>query len=121
MKKRTAKDKTTMTAREVAVLIEDLRGQFRVFGEGLDVIRSKLDATFEMAGKNFEGLNILERIVSRNSERLTSIEKKVDGNSENIELIKPDIEIIKTDITEIKGLLKDQSERISLLEKTALK
>jgi len=31
MKDKTGKDKTTMTAREVAVLIEDLRSHFRAY------------------------------------------------------------------------------------------
>ena len=88
MKKKTAKDKTTMTAREVAVLIEDLRSQFKVFGEGLDAVKAKVDSLFDQVGK------------------LT----------EDVFVIKTDVRIIKADIAEIKETLKSHEKRLAQLE-----
>ena len=68
--KKDTKDKTTMTAREVAVLIEDLRSQFRVFGEGLTGLREKVDSIANALA------NVIERITAIEL-RLTRLETKV--------------------------------------------
>ena len=88
MKNKADKDKTTMTAQEVAVLVEALRSEFRVFGEGLKAIKERVDSLFNQTGK------------------LT----------EDVFMIKTDVRIIKTDIAEIKNALKGQDKRISHLE-----
>ena len=88
MKDKTGKDKTTMTVREVAVLIEDLRSQFRAFGEKLSAVSNKVDMTYEEVGRQ----------------------------KEDISFIKTDIRIIKTDIAEIKETLKGHEKRIAHLE-----
>ena len=67
--KKADKDKTTMTAREVAVLIEDLRGQFRVFGEGLTALREKVDSIANALA------NVMGRITAIEL-RLTRLETK---------------------------------------------
>jgi|GEM_PF-6289709 hypothetical protein len=69
MKKESPKDKTTMTAREVAVLIEDLRSQFRTFGEGLVSLREKVEGINDALG------NAMERITTMEL-RLTHLETK---------------------------------------------
>lgn len=88
MKKENPNDKTTMTVREVAVLIEDLRSQFRVFGEDLTAIKNKLNAVSEQVGRQ----------------------------EESIFVIRTDINIIKRDIAEIKETLKGHESRIARLE-----
>ena len=95
MKKDANKDKTTMTAQEVGVLIEDLRSQFRIFGEhlstvkeDLSAVKKKVDAIFEEAGRQ----------------------------KEDVFIIKSDIRIIKNDIAEIKETLKSHDKRIAHLE-----
>ena len=52
MKKNT-KAKTTMTANEVAVLIEDLRSQFKIFGEDLSEVKTKLNTMVEVIKSDF--------------------------------------------------------------------
>jgi len=69
MKKETSKDKTTMTAREVAVLIEDLRSQFKTFGEGLATLREKVEGINEALGNTMERITNIEL-------RLTHLETK---------------------------------------------
>ena len=79
---------TTMTAREVGVLVKDLLNQFRIFSEVLNAVRLKLDSIFDQVGK------------------LT----------EDVFVIKADIGIMKADIAEIKSLLKGHEKRIVRLE-----
>jgi hypothetical protein len=78
--------------REFSVILEGLRSDFRVYGEGLSDLREKVvklsdkvDGIFEMTGKNTE-----------------------------------DISFIKTDIRAIRNDLKIFNKRITLLEKTVL-
>ena len=58
MKKET-KARTTMTAQEVAVLIEEFRSQFRIFGEDLSAVKNKVDAIFEEQGRQKEEIFII--------------------------------------------------------------
>ena len=67
--KKPNKYKDAMSAREVAVLIEDLRSNFRTFGEGLSMLREKVDSIANALA------NIMERITAIES-RLTRLENK---------------------------------------------
>ena len=95
MKKETKRNETTMTAREVAVLVEDFRSQFRVFGEDLSAVKRKVDALFEEVSKQKEEIFIIKA---------------------DINIIKGDIKIMRVDIAEIKETLKDHTNRIAHLE-----
>jgi hypothetical protein len=69
MKSPNAKDKTTMAAREAAVLIEDLHGQFKIFGGGLDGLREKVEGINDALGSTMERMTNIEL-------RLTRLETK---------------------------------------------
>jgi len=80
MKKRPKKvDKFTVT--EVGALIEDLRGQFKIFGEGLNGLREKVDT--------------LTGIVNHEA-------KKSDLSRMDIASLKTDVATLKTDIASLK-------------------
>ena len=116
MMKKKVKDKTTMTAREVAVLGEDFRSQFKVFGEGLDALKAKL----EKIDTRFNGLDTK---VDRLDIRFNGLDTKVDSVytqvgklTEDVGIIKVDIRTVKTDIAEIKETLKGHDKRLAHLE-----
>lgn len=44
----------TAEARRTNVLLEKLSADFRTFGEGLKLVRDKLDGTFDQVGRNTE-------------------------------------------------------------------
>ena len=102
MKKENPKDKTTMTTREVAVLIEEFRSQFRTFGENLSVVKDKLDALYEDVSKQKEDIFVIKADVNL---------LKSDNKS-----IKADIAVMKRDLAEIKELLKSHDSRVTHLE-----
>jgi peptidoglycan hydrolase CwlO-like protein len=62
--KKNSKNKTTMTAGEVAILVEDLKSQFRVFGEELKTLNSKVDGVATNQAETLERVTLLE-ITSR--------------------------------------------------------
>lgn len=90
MKNKTDKDKTTMTAREVAVLIEDLRSQFRAFGDELKTINRRIEGIETTLAKAWEKLTEIDL-------RLIRVEKKVEEIEKDIVVMKEDIRIIKED------------------------
>lgn len=91
----TSKEKTTFTAREVAVLVEDLKSQFRIFGDELKTINKRLEG--------------IETTQARMWEKLTQIDLRLIK-------VESDIATIKQDIAYIKEDLKTFDKRISHLE-----
>lgn len=80
-----------MKDREFTVILEDLKSQFRVFGEGLEGLDNKVDDIIEMTGKN----------------------------TENIEIMKSDIAFIKTELRKFVRVEEFETleRRVALLEK----
>ena len=90
--KKDTKDKSMMTAREVAVLIEDLRSQFRIFGEQLNAVENRLE-------------NKIGGIAANQAKTL-----------ERVTLLEITARKIQTDITEIKETFKTHDKRLTHLE-----
>ena len=88
-----------MTTQEVAVLIEDLRSQFRIFGEQLKAVETRLDNKIDKLDGKIEGIATNQ---ARTLERVTSLEITARK--------------IQSDISEIKETLKDHSGRLAHLE-----
>ena len=99
MKNKGNKDKTTMPAREVAVLIEDLRSQFRIFGEQLKAVEERLGSRIERLENRVEGVATNQ---ARTLERITSLE--ITSRK------------MQVDIAEIKETFKNHDKRIAHLE-----
>ena len=117
MKKET-KDKSTMKASEVGVLIEELRREFKVFGESQEFIKDKVNSTWIQTGKNTESItrldinmsfmkndmakmktdiSKLEADVSGINGRIANIETDVSGMNGRIANIETDVKAIKND------------------------
>jgi uncharacterized phage infection (PIP) family protein YhgE len=97
MKKRVKKD-DKFTVTEVGALIEDLRGQFKVFGEGLIDLREKFDT---LAGK----VDTLTGIVAREAEksdlfrmRIVNLENTVTQINGKLARIEEDIRLIRNNL-----------------------
>lgn len=74
--------------REFAVILEDLRGKFDTFAEGLGALRDKVDLLYTEFGRQ----------------------------REEFFLMKADISMIKKDMGEVKNLLISHDKRLSRLE-----
>jgi len=92
MKNKGNGDKAIMTAREVAVLIEDLKSQFRIFGEQLKAVENRLSDKIEGITSN----------QAKTLERITSLEITARK--------------MQTDIADIKDTFKTHDKRIAHLE-----
>ncbi len=93
----------------IGVLKEDFDSKVDAIGEGNEIIKEKLDTTFEMVGK----LN----------EKTDGLSDKADATFEMVGEMKIDMEVVKSDISFIKNSLKqkvDKDEFISLEKRVIL-
>ena len=75
-----------MEDKHVKILLEDIRSQFRVFGESLDDTNRRVKATQEMVAKNTEDIEIIKSDIAFiktelkkfvRVEEFTALEKRV--------------------------------------------
>ena len=101
--------KEPFAAREVAVLLEDLRSQFRTFGEGLEEIRGRL-AGVEAEVRAFSDFTTFQKLVSErvrdDVSSLTAMGRKMTA----------DIAAIRDDLRSIKSELKGFDTRLTAVE-----
>ncbi len=94
--------KTAFTATEVGALIEDLRSRFKVFGEKLNSVDDKLDATMGMVAKNREDITMLNLRTIGIKGDITKINGKLAKIEEDLRIIKTDFDKRLTRLEAIK-------------------
>ena len=85
-----------MDDNKVAVLLENLSSQFKVFGEGLEIVQrqvSEVNQKVDNLERRFDGL---ER-------KVDGLEKKVDGLIEDMDMVKPALVKINNRLDTIEG------------------
>ena len=105
--KERGKDKYTVT--EVGTLIEEFRGEFRVFGEKLQTNTEKTDATYEQVGRQTEEIAILKVAVQDNTKEIVSLKETTKKHTEEIGSLKAAVQNITT---KIDNLVKSIEELI---------
>jgi len=90
MKKHPKKD-DKFRPTEVGALIEDLRDQFKVFGEGLNDLREKVDTVTGMVGQEAEKstMSRIDIMVLKNT--VTQINGKLAGIEKDMRLIRDNL------------------------------
>ena len=106
MKKKNNQDKTTMTAREVAVLIEDLRSLFRIFGEDLSAVKNRVDTIFEEQGKLREEIFIIKVDINVIKGEIKEIKIRLDHLEKDIHLMRDDVKIFDRRIAHLEETSK---------------
>ena len=91
------KNKDEMPKDYVAILLEDLKSDFKAFGESLTAVREKGDATFQEVGRLREDVNILKIDVA---------ELKTD-----VSVLKTDMQAVKEELHLIRNDLKEKVSR----------
>lgn len=89
--------KKEFTATEVVMILERMEKQFRVFGEVQDALKNRVDAMFEMVGKNTEDIEM--------------IMLDITGMKLDIAGMKLDISSIKAELVEINHKLEQKIDR----------
>ena len=84
-----------MRASEVGAMIEKLGSEFRVLGEGLSIVRSDMNKLTAKVDMIYEELG----------------RQRID-----ITILKADMKIVKTDVAEIKTIIRSHDDRLVKLE-----
>ena len=113
MEKRARKtDKFTVT--EVGALIEDLRSQFKVFGEGLKDLREKVDGLKDLREK-VDGLNDLREKFDTLTGKVDTLTGIVNHEAKKSDLSRIDIADLKTDVANLKNTVVRIEKDIRLI------
>lgn len=108
--------------RYVGTILEDVKDNFRVFGESLDgiketlaLVKEKGDATFEEVGNLKEEVGNLKVEVALLTKRIEKLEQRMDRMENDISVIKQDTAFIKERLTQ----KIDRAEFLSLEKRVA--
>ena len=98
--------------REFSVILEDLRSQFQVFGEGLVFLTEKVEKMDTRLDTMESRLNTIDARLQHIDSRLTNVEKRLT----NVEKTLPTL-ATKTDFECMFNTLSDHETRLTILEK----
>ena len=105
-RKITAPKTTSSEARAFAVVLEEIRAQNKVFGEGQQLLREQMSAGFAEVNHRFEQV---DRRFERVEHDITEIRQDVTEIRQDVTEIRRDITEIRQDITDVRqdvGLVK---------------
>ena len=128
MKKEIKKDREFSREREFTVVLEGLRSEFKTFGEGLNSVKNKLDATNGKVAQILEDATMFRLSMYAMKDDITKMNGKLAVMEDDIRVIKTDVDFIKVDIdlmkkdlSEVKDGVKNHGKRLSHLEEISSK
>ena len=111
------KNKDEMPKDYIAVLLEGLKSDFKVFGESLTAVREKGDATFQEVGRLREDVNILKIDVAELKTDVSVLKTDMQAVKIDVAELKTDVSVLKTDMQAVKEELhlirNDLKEKVS--------
>jgi septal ring factor EnvC (AmiA/AmiB activator) len=84
-------------ARELVVVVEEQRAQFRVFGEALQGVRETLDRRFDEVDRQFEAVDT----------RFETMDRRFDRVERDLVVVKQELALVKTAVLETNREVKD--------------
>lgn len=93
------------------VILEEMKDNFKAFGQELVSLHSKTDAVIEEVG-------MIKVELSEINFRLTGVENRLGGVESRLEVLEKEVRVIKTDVADIKKTLTTKADMkyISLFE-----
>jgi peptidoglycan hydrolase CwlO-like protein len=100
------------------IVLEDLRSQFKVFGESLDDVKRNLSAVRKTGDTTFEEVGDIKVEITAIKMRIDSIEKKLNRIENRPAEAQAEIESFKKESMEIKSCSNDEDiqERLNIFE-----
>jgi chromosome segregation ATPase len=116
--RKTTRPKTTSPeARAFVVVLEEIRAQNKVFGEGQQLLREQMSAGFEEVNRRFEQVDLrFEQVDLRFEQvdrRFERVEHDIAEIRQDIAEIRQDVVDIRQDITEIRQDVVDIRQDIT--------
>ena len=115
MVKRRAKDDPS--DRGTAILVEDMRAQFRVFGEALEGLRDQVVSGFDQVRQRFDGVDARFDRIDR---RLDGMDTRFDGVDARFDRIDRRLDGMDTRFDGVDARLERVDREIGLLKSAVL-
>ena len=118
---RSAEKAHEKATRHKDIVIEEMRSDFRIFGEMLDHVKKKGDATFDELGKVKQDVTTLKQDVSEIKDEMKIMNGRIENIEEEVRALRKDFDLMKEEM--VKGLKIETSraenieERLILIEK----
>jgi predicted phage tail protein len=87
----------------VAVLLEDIRGQFKAFGEDLQGVRAQLSREITKVSGELEHMG-------------RDLGRRIGGVAKDVAILKTDVAVLKTDVADVKIRLTGVENRLTGVE-----
>jgi hypothetical protein len=100
-----------MEDRHVAVLLEDLHGRFKGFGEALQVTNQKLDAMGTQIAVIDTRLNGIDKRLDGMDKRLGGVDKRLDGMDKRLGGLAVDMKDVKKRLTRVERATNGAARR----------
>ena len=95
----------------VAILLEGLKSDFKIFGESLAAVREKGEATFEEVGYLREDVNVLKTDVAELKTDVAELKTDVAELKTDVGMLKTDMQTVKEEVILIRNELKEKVSR----------
>lgn len=114
---RLKKIKKTYSEDQVVAILEEIRGDFKVFGEGLDVVqRGVKNLEVEVGGLKEKVEKIDIRLGSVET-RLGSVETRLDGVETKLEKVSATVDLLVEDMDEVKANGVEMKSQLKVMSK----
>ncbi len=103
---------------QYTIVLEDLRGQFKVFGESLDDVKRDLKAVKKRGDETFEEVGNIKAKITAIKMRLDSIEKRLNSIEKRLSNVEIEIKSLRKGIGEIESCSNGENvhERLNIFE-----
>jgi len=105
------KNKDEISKDHVAILLEGLKSDFKIFGESLAAVREKGEATFEEVGYLREDVNVLKTDVAELKTDVAELKTDVAELKTDVGMLKTDMQTVKEELHLIRNELKEKVSR----------
>ncbi|TSC53747.1 MAG: hypothetical protein LiPW39_79 [Parcubacteria group bacterium LiPW_39] len=105
------KKKKNYSGNEVGTILEEIKSDFKIFGESLSDVEKKGDATFEAVGKLQEDVTTLKDDVSTLKDDVSTLKDDVSTLKDDVSTLKDDVSTLKDDVSTLKddmGIVKSE-------------
>jgi hypothetical protein len=113
-----ARRKSTNGAPEFTVVVEDLRSQFKVFGEALGGLRDQVSAGFERVEHRLDGV---EHRLDGVEHRLDGVEHRLDGVEHRLGVVEGDVAGLRHGMDLVKTVLVEHSRELKDIRGTLVR
>ncbi len=110
-----ARVKNAYTPTEVGTLIDGFKGEFKIFGEKLDSMSGKLDATYEQTSINTEKISLLEIAVQSIAADLKALTNKVGALTADLKALTDKVGALTADLKALVDKVSKNTDAIAAL------